>query len=830
VNPTWLYVAVVYAIAVWLVRRARIELPWRIAALFYVLALLFMWRAMIWPYVNVPADFLQKLPPWSKLMRHPVSGGNGLLNDLPMQIMPWAHQVRESWRAGHVPLWNARSAAGYPLLANGQSAALSLLRIVTLPLPLGYAFTAEAALKLLIAMTFTFLYCRRRGWSELASAAGAVSFAFCTFMTVWLHFPLATVACFLPAMLYAVDLLVERVTYGRFVFAALLWAAIIFGGHPETVAHIFFIALLYFIWILATERDLWRGGALRGPVRLFAAFAGVLALAAVIASPFLATFSEALTKSKRFHEIKASAMGEDAFTDLPSAIALFQPHFFGDVPVEAPWGPAHPEAITAFAGVLGVAGWFALLLEAGWWLVAGGWRAKENNAEAHQPPAASRQPSPRTFFFVVMTPIILGIILNWPGIGTLFHTILPIAANGRLRLLLAFVFAIQAAAMIDLIERDRTLAAAIGLFALTLGFAWLLQPAHFDVDWHKPSAMMAVLPSICVAVIAALSVIVPRRARPLVLMALVAAIVVEVWCTGIDWNPAIPANRMYPKTPLIAKLQQLRDANPNAPFRICGIGPTFFPNVSAVYGLDDIRAHDPMANGRYLGVLRVISNYDPEDYFARWTDPDSPLLDFLNVRYIITEHGAQVDPARYKPVYDGKDGAIFENRTVLPRFFPIHTVVLEFKGDIFIHRLLGQTDWAHIAVLKKLPVENDQNRRDLLAPRPKHAPMASVAIAEADDTSYRLRVNAPRYTLITSSIPYWPGWKVTANGRAVEVLQTNGTFLAFVVRPGASDVRIWFAPRTFWISAWASLLTLAALVVLSRESLRNRLRAAVRLG
>ena len=35
-----------------------------------------------------------------------------------------------------------------------------------------------------------------------------------------------------------------------------LWAVMIFGGHPETVAHIFFISLLYVLWIVAVERHL----------------------------------------------------------------------------------------------------------------------------------------------------------------------------------------------------------------------------------------------------------------------------------------------------------------------------------------------------------------------------------------------------------------------------------------------------------------------------------------------------------------------------------------------------------------------------------------------
>jgi len=32
-NLTWLYVAIVYAIAIWLARRAGADLPWHVAAL-----------------------------------------------------------------------------------------------------------------------------------------------------------------------------------------------------------------------------------------------------------------------------------------------------------------------------------------------------------------------------------------------------------------------------------------------------------------------------------------------------------------------------------------------------------------------------------------------------------------------------------------------------------------------------------------------------------------------------------------------------------------------------------------------------------------------------
>src|SRR5207245_9012422 len=154
-NWTWLYVALLYAAAVWIARRCGIRFPWRIAALFYALVLIFLWAPMTGPYVDVPVDFLGGLPPWAFV--HPSKSANSQLNDIPLQMIPWAHQVREQWKSLRIPLWNSHAGCGYPLLANGQSAALSPLRLLALPLPLGQSFTAEAAMKLLIALTFTFL-------------------------------------------------------------------------------------------------------------------------------------------------------------------------------------------------------------------------------------------------------------------------------------------------------------------------------------------------------------------------------------------------------------------------------------------------------------------------------------------------------------------------------------------------------------------------------------------------------------------------------------------------------------------------------------------------
>ena len=136
-------------------------------------------------------------------------------------------------------------------------------------------------------------------------------------------------AAYLPAVLLQIDLLSERITYGRFVFAVVLWAWILFGGHPETASHIFFLALLMLIWIVVVERPFGP----RQSIRFVVVLGSAMFVAALVAAPFLAPFAEAVTKSQRYQQLQVHppAVG---FTDLQSSVLLLQPHFFGQVPAE----------------------------------------------------------------------------------------------------------------------------------------------------------------------------------------------------------------------------------------------------------------------------------------------------------------------------------------------------------------------------------------------------------------------------------------------------------------------------------------------------------------
>jgi hypothetical protein len=792
-NLTGLYVGLLYAAAVFCGRRAGAVLPKRVALFFYAIVLVFFFQPLTQDYLNFPVDVLKSIPPWSHVTKdhHQYTSE---LNDLPMQIVPWMHQTREAWKSFDVPLWNATTGAGYPLHGNGQSSALSLLRFLTLPLSLPNAVTAEAALKVLIALTFTFLYCRRR-YSMLASSVAAVTFGFGGFIIGWLHFPMVTAACLAPAILYCVDQLAEKRTFGRFVFAAAVWTQLNYAGHPETAAHLFWLAAIYTLWLWLAERVVtWR---------FVYPLAGVMIVAGMLSAPFLLPFLETVSRSKRVAELKATPLDPNALsnTDRNSAIVMFQPHFFGQVPLEKAWGPADTEPLAGYTGVFAFLAWIAVAVHVVW---RRQWRSRE-------------------MFLVVTTLFVLGVIFSWPLVAEAFHAMLPIAANARMRLIFTLLAAILTAAAIDLavgaqegaLARFRRRTTAIPMLAGALAIAVtlfvLLRTTPLYYAYRYDTAVLSMFPSLLVL---ALAVLVATTRREWAVMGLLVAVTCELFAVGRNRPTPLPFRMFYPQTPVIAKLQELAAKEAPNTYRFTGIGAPLFPNVNALYGLDDIRAHDPMSYADYLAFLKLTADYEVWNYFAFLTSENKSVYDFLNVKYVLLEPQWHVtDRKRYKLHYDGRDGRILENTHVLPRFFPVRNVLLEFRKDVFYLALRAHNDWATTAWLDHLEVENEKQRSDFFAPRADDAPLATSQIVSAKPTEYRLKVNAPRWSLIVSSIPWWPGWKVTRNGESVKPIRVNAVFLGFAVPPGETDVRVYYSPASWWAGVGLAMIAIAGMAV-----------------
>jgi hypothetical protein len=793
VNPAWLYLAAIYALLVLLIRRFTPLLRWRDAGFFYLLVVLFLFKPLTGPYVNVPADYVRRIEPWSAFAK-PVPGSNSEINDVILQMVPWAHQVRQSWRAGQPPLWNENAGGGYPLLANGQSAGLSPLRLLALPLPLGESLSFEAAMKLLMGMTFAFLYARRR-WHLLPALAVAVSWGFSSFLVVWLHFPHTTVAAVLPALFLAIDLLWQKPDLPRYAFATGVFAFLLLGGHPESVAHSVFGAGLYtlFLWFAGGLRH-WR------PVAYLSA-AGVTAL--LLAAPFLFPFLEALPRSQRWDWVHSS-LHRIAPESAQVIVPFFQPGFYGSIREGNIWGAGIAETLGGYAGVLGFFAWFGVLAYV---LTERRWR------------------DPVVFYLLAVPPLML-IVLRWTPVATGFYKLplFNVAANQRLRFVLCWAFAVLLGAVLQKLLEGRRMPLLVTAGAAIAGLSAALALHEYP---HEPAwehAVMTTVPRLTVIGVALIAAFVTGRARSATLSLLVLLVALDLWAFGRAWNPVLPRTSLYPRTPIIdflAREQRRADEGQAPPFRMTASGSAFFPNSAAMFDLEDVRAHDPMAYGKTLGALRVFTGYSSFDYFGVLKSVDEPYLDYLNVAYLVSSPVADHASPRWEQVYEGRDGKVYRNRQVLPRFFAARNVLVAFDDEVRMREIVQNADWANLTILKRVHTSLvDQVREDLLTHWTREHPVAQVAIRKSSDAAFELDIDAPRWSLIVSSQANFPGWKVFRNGsERLKIIEVNTGFIGFLVPPGRSSVEVTYRPRSF---TWGVVVAASTLLFLVLALVRRR--------
>ncbi|HVG23960.1 MAG TPA: hypothetical protein VND45_07380 [Thermoanaerobaculia bacterium] len=687
----------------WAVRRWVAPVPWRFIALFMVLTLAFLHGAVFTSKLPVPVDEVARGYPYKGVVGA-VAARNPLTNDTARLFLPWMQVAREELFAFRAPLWNRYSFSGYPLLGNGESAPFSPLFLATLFVPLPQQIVAMAGLKLFVALLFGYLFARRSGAGDAASCFAASAFAFSVFQTVFLYYSTTAVTAFLPAALYALLEAQEHARRRDVVLVALIVATLMANGHPESVLHIAIGAAGLLLIDVGTSRD--RMAWLRRfRVPSIGAIAG-LALSAPAWVPVL----EQVRLSSRLAELRA---GHAMSYPLTAAWAMISPNGFGN-PVRQNWGWILNYSLVAasYVGLLVLAFFAAAVV------------------------------SPRTelrdrlwALYAILSWLIA---LGWTPIGRLFNALPPfsITANDKLRFVALFIAAVVAA---KALERIR---------AWYVVFAVLCAGAAIYVYTHR-AAVMRPWDLIAPAAVLAL-MLVPRRFVP---AAAAALLTIELFVLNGGFNALVESRYYKPRLPIVEELHRIA---PHEPYRIAALEWMFLSNASAHYGLEDVRGSDPMSYAAYTELLKPIVVDDRSIDFDRIVDVQSPLLDALNVRYLLTEPGAEPG-GRWQPRYRGPDGSLFENPSVRARFW-----IAEGEG--------------------------------------------ALAIEQRGPARFTLRVNARTPLRISSSQGAGPGWRVRG-GEGV-----RGTFLGVAVPDGRHTVEVAYRPLSFWGSVPIALFAAVLLV------------------
>ncbi|HVT03351.1 MAG TPA: YfhO family protein [Thermoanaerobaculia bacterium] len=724
--------------------------PARVAASIIGLVFLFLHGAIFTSRVPLPLDEVARGFPYAGVVGH-VSPRNPLTNDTVKLFLPWMTAMREELFAGRIPLWNRYSFSGYPLLGNGESAPFSPFFLVTLFVPLPKQMVAMAALKLVVALVFGYLFLQMRVKNEWASLFGSVVFAFSVPQTVYLYYTASTVAALLPALCFATFYSLSCNNRRGALLLAFTTAAILSAGHPESVFHcvLALLGLLAIDAILSADKAEWIRSA--GRVTMTAV------IGALVAAPSWIPVLEQVVRSTRFAEIHAGA-GRIMTTRMPGQIAwlLLSPNAFGN-PARHTWSWIMNYSVVAscYVGLIALTFFGVALL--------------------------GRDVAIRDRLTALFALLTFLVAMRWTFIGDIVNHIPPFdsVANDKLRFVTCFLAGIAAAAVLARIGEARSVVAVVTSAFLGLSLSYLLiRKLGVTLGWTDAVGVFVLL-----ILVLALFFARPQRlaAIALVLTAL------ELLVLNSPFNALVSRRYYLPPTPVLDRLKALA---PSEPFRIVGLDWVFLPNLSAEYGLEDIRGSDPMSWQPYTRFLDPITVHEPADGdVQRVVKVDDARIDFLNVRFLLTDPAAVVS-SHWREVYFGPDGRLFENERFVPRFFIPR--VLTGPGPQMGDPLVAEVD----GIATGGRVTNGAG---------------SVDVRQLSSSSFRVNVNAERSLVIASSEPYVPGWVAMSRGKRLQPRVVNGAFFGFEVPGGKSGVTVHYEPVSFRLSVAVFLVGIALL-------------------
>jgi hypothetical protein len=763
------------AALLWLAHRFVTPIRRRTAILLACAPLLFTGRATFTGAVYGAVDILYNAPPFEahreRLRVAPVRSPS--LGDIVYQHIPWRAAVRRAWEQGEAPLWNPGVLAGEPLLAVQQPGILQPGAWIGLLLPMPQAWTFDMTLRFLIALLCAYLYVRELGCGELPSLLAAAGWAFSDYFVFFLGFPNSAAMAPFPLALLGARRVVRQQDGRAVAILVLALSESLVAGHPETVLHTGAATGLYFLFELA------RAGPGRRSRALVLALLSVgltLGLCAVVLLPL----AEALPLTAQHHSRKTWYAFEKR--SVPWAESLFRL-----VPQLVPYAvgvDGHGSVKDGFVVPSAYAG--TLLFP---FAFAG---------------VASRRRE--AWFFLGLGLLSLSVCVKTFAADLI--TKLPffdIAINEYLIILATFCLCVLAALGADSLGRPEgrralwvgALLTLAGISALYRLYAPLMKSLGMSADFRRERLLLQLVPLLAGVGAAALW---PRRIASLGLPAVLSAFLVSRVLEAGKVNPVLPAETFYPPLPVLSRIPR------GTPDRMTALGMSFIPNASAAYGLEDVRGYEAMTLAA-LSETFPIWSIQQGFWFNRIDNPATPLLAFLNVRWVLTPPDSPV-PAGWPVVAEADGLRLLENpralaRVFVPRFLrgePDSKKRLALLGEI---RDFGEQGLLSVETGSRW-VENGRAR---------------VTIDSYRAQSLGVTVEAETPALVGTSIPGWPGWRVKLDGKPIASVPFNHAFLAFRVPAGCHRVTARYAPDGFRNGAAISLATgaLGATLLLRRR-------------
>jgi hypothetical protein len=236
-------------------------------------------------------------------------------------------------------------------------------------------------------------------------------------------------------------------------------------------------------------------------------------------------------------------------------------------------------------------------------------------------------------------------------------------------------------------------------------------------------------------------------------------------------------------------------------------------NRAILLGLHDIQGYNPIQVQRYVEFMTALNGH-PQDYHDANVFPaglSSPLLDILNVRYIVVPADTpawQTDIRwlieRFPIVYQDSQVLVLVNLGALPRAWIVHQIRQVGPGEALDMLANGLVDPQRTALMEQAP--------PLTAP-PIDQALDKVLIQEHQPDLIRAQATTRSPGMVVFSEIYDPGWHASVDGKPVPVHLVNHVMRGIALPAGTHEIELRYQTPGLLIGTAITGLTIAVLVI-----------------
>ena len=755
------------------------------------------------PFLNSIGDF----EPWqSNLTSSDTTRPESFATDPVTQTWAWAEYSKENIRNGDFPLWNTRMYSGTPFVANRLTGLYNPLILIPLYLlPTVSALSFFYFIHYLLAAWFMYLFLKSLGLSRPAATFGAVAYIFQGAYIPWMGWIVSDKA-YLPMTLYYLQRICDRgdrVGLFGYIISFLLLSI---SSYPQMTAFAVYIGSA---WVLFT-----RGSGTKPAIGRLVGLAWILVITFLLGAiqhlPMAEFFRNTLRALPEFAWERTDPSNLELFDSPFSLLAIIFPRLWGDY-LSYPSSPLPLSVLQvynhAYIGILSASGFlFAPLV----------WK----NRYAR--------------FFIVLSLIGL-LFIAWPQFYLFVYKFLPgFRISGMKPAFLTFTcMIIVSGFVLDLLikklQSDRQLIKNFHIGYLSCVITFLVLFVLFFIGRKTPGSFLTqddgrytsiFFQLILLWIAGTFLYFYSKKKIPIgtTVAALFLILLFDLIPYHEHFTPLIPKGRTCFSTSSIEFLQQKQAQD--GPFRI--FRDRFFvlmPNTPMLYGLDEISGFDSFVSADYglffgeidSGMLRNTRHIDMPLNYETY---NSPMWDFLNVRYLISPGPMPLLPEPWEPALVG-EVHIYENPDWLPRWFLVDRVIPVGTRDEGYEAAMG-IDPAIEAVI----VEPDLAAIPVELLTGSDGQPGTLELIKYGPDELRLQADCTETSFLVFSDTFFPGWRAWVDDEEVKIYRTDGVVKGVVVPEGNHSIRFVYDPVSYKIG-W--LLFLIGLVVLP-FSIRSILR------